>query len=656
MAQIEAFIEGLDFIRFRFVKPLFYCISVLLTTFLSPFLGEAYYYEFTKPEETVYVGETMEITEEYKIVIGENASSVEKNAAEKLKYYLNEISDINLLVVNDSTAESDKEIVIGKTNREGEDFTIDRTDLGDDGVVIKTAGEKIVLSGAEQRGAIYSVYTFLEEYFDCHWFTYDLTVIPKSEKLEIPKEIDYTYVPKLTYRSTDWISPSKSNEYKVANGLNSNVYGYMSDDFGGGISYAGGFCHTFAALIDRNLINTEPEIFALGVKSGERTTDQWCLTNPRTLELAIKGVRNWLAANPNATIVSVTQNDNSNYCVCDNCKAIDEEEGSHSGTMIRFVNAIADNIKDDYPNVMVDTFAYAYTRTPPKITTVRDNVIVRLCSFECTFSSPIEDGLTEVNKGFAEDIAQWSKIAKNLHIWDYTTNYNHYLAPFGNFDVLQDNLQFFVENNVIGVYEEGNYQAAISDGEFAELRCYMLAKLMWNPYCDVDELIYDFCEAYYGDGYQNIIDFINFIDKNSGGFALDANNWWITPIPTEIETTDGMGIYTDIISTATLNVGLTDVKKIDKLWEDAKNAAQTDWQKENIEKSEICWRYWKACLSRGEFSAFNPNIEDEYKKLYEDFQQYGITRLQEAFDMAMPDNPDLTLPPYKWMVDLEDLI
>ncbi len=651
MGKIEAFILSLDFIRYRLVKPLFYCLSILVTTLVSPFLGESYYYEFKKPEDTVYIGDKIEITDDYKIVISETASEADKNAAQILQKYLNEINGIELLIVNDSAVEESNEIIVGKTNREGTAYSIDRTNLGDDGIVIKTVDDKIILSGAEKRGSIYSVYTFLEEYFDCRWFTYDLTVIPKAEKLEIPKNIDYTYTPALTYRCTDWISPAKSNEYKAANGLNDCIYGYLSDNFGSGISYAGGFAHTMGPLIDQSLFATEPEIFALGDKIGERTTDQWCLTNPRTLELAIQGVRNWLSQNPNAEIISVTQNDNQNYCVCENCKKLDEQEGSHAGTMIHFVNAIADNIKDDYPNVMVDTFAYQYTRKPPKNVVPRDNVIVRLCSIECTFSSPLGKELTEQNKEFAEDIKNWSKICKNLHIWDYTTNYNHYLAPFGNFDVLQDNLQFFVENNVIGVYEEGNYQANVSDGEFAELRCYMLAKLMWNPYCDVDELIYEFCEAYYGDGYQNIIDFINYIDKNSGGFALDADNWWITAIPTNIKANNGLEIYTDIISTRTLNVKFSDVKKIDKWWENAKNAAKTDQQKENVERSEICWRYWKASLARGEFNAFNPKLEEEYKKLYDDFQRFGITRLQEDFDMVMAENPDFTMPPYRWMVE-----
>ncbi len=646
MSWFDSFLLSIDFIRFRAAKPFLYAVTLFITTLLSPFFGESYFYEFKEPEDVPYIGETMEITPDYTIVIGASANEAERNAAEKLKYYLHEISGAELEIVADTVEETEKEIVVGKTNREGGAYTVDRTSLGDDGIVIKTVGEKIVLSGAEKRGAVYAVYNFLEEYFDCRWFTYDLTVIPEKDKLLIPKSIDYTYTPAITMRTTDWISPSRSNEYKAANGLNTDLYGTISSSYGSGISYAGSFAHTMRNLLDVSLFDANPELFALGAESGERTINQLCLTNPETLRLVIEGVQKTLRDNPNAEIISVTQNDNQDYCVCENCKKVDEEEGSHSGTMLRFVNAIADAVKEDYPDVMVDTFAYQYTRKPPLKTVPRDNVIVRLCSIECTFSSPLDGGYTEENNAFVEDIKGWSAICSNLHVWDYTTNYANYLASFGNFDVMQKNLQLFAENNVTGVYEEGNYSASVSDGEFAELRCYMLAKLMWNPYCDANELMYDFCKAYYGDGYQNVIDFINYIDNNSGGFSIDCENWWITAVPTEVKVADGMGIYSSIISTKTLKVKLGDELKIDKMWQAAKDGAKTDWQKENVERSEICWRYWKASQSRCEFNAFNPDIEDEYRAFYADLQRFGITRLNEG--ELLSENPDFSVPPHRW--------
>ena len=55
--------------------------------------------------------------------------------------------------------------------------------------------------------------------------------------------------------------------------------------------------------------------------------------------------------------------------MCDDCVAVYEEEGGHySGTMLRFVNAIARDVAKDYPNVYIDTFAYLQTASAPTMT------------------------------------------------------------------------------------------------------------------------------------------------------------------------------------------------------------------------------------------------------------------------------------------------
>ena len=150
--------------------------------------------------------------------------------------------------------------------------------------------------------------------------------------------------------------------------------------------------------------------------------------------------------NPTKKIVSLTQNDNQKYCRCAQCAATDTQEGSPSGTLLRFVNAVAEAVEDaGFTNVEIDTFAYQYTRKPPKITVPRQNVIVRLCSIECCFAHPLNDPLCTQNVKFSEDIVRWSEICERLYVWDYTTNYSNYLGPFPNFGVMQENMRFFAE-------------------------------------------------------------------------------------------------------------------------------------------------------------------------------------------------------------------
>jgi hypothetical protein len=206
----------------------------------------------------------------------------------------------------------------------------------------------------------------------------------------------------------------------------------------------------------------------------------------------------------------VSSNDNTQYCTCENCKAIDEAEGSHAGTMIRFVNAVA----QEFPEKQISTLAYQYTRKPCK-TKPLDNVLITLCSIECDRSAPIADKC----KDFAEDLSGWKELTENIRIWDYTTQFTNFLAPFPNMHTLKPNIEFFRDNNAKWIFE----QHSSHPSELFELRSYILAKLLWNPELDFDELVTEFTNAYYeeaGPLVKAYVDLVHEKIKEDGRFFL----------------------------------------------------------------------------------------------------------------------------------------
>src|SRR5439155_356029 len=204
------------------------------------------------------------------------------------------------------------------------------------------------------------------------------------------------------------------------------------------------FVHSFDALVPRELYQEHPEYFPL--IDGKRTNGyvQRCLSNPDVLKISIERVRQWIKEHPDATIISVSQNDAIKNCQCEQCKAVDDAEGSPAGSLLKFVNAVAAAIEKDHPNVRIDTLAYQYTRKPPKTIRPRPNVIVRLCSIECCFAHPLERCSSPEDQRFRDDIIAWQPVASLLYVWDYTPNFTNYQQPFPNFDALQPNVQFFV--------------------------------------------------------------------------------------------------------------------------------------------------------------------------------------------------------------------
>lgn len=572
------------------------------------------------------------------IVAGESAT--DKYAASRLEYYLEQITGRDIAVVSDSQPESELEIIVGATNRENADLD----GFKDGGYVIASDEGKIVICGAGNKGTINGVYAFLEDYCGCHWYESGVIVTPENASLTVPYGIDDEYHPYFEYTETDTIS-SRDIEFSLANGLNGGVYRSFTAEQGGQVGYIGSFAHTLVTHYCKpeTYFEAHPEYYAY--HQGERVPQQLCLTNPDVIDIVVGEVLENLSRqhDPSATIqiVSLTQHDNQKYCECEKCKALDDANGSHAGTMITFVNTVAERVKasGNYDNVVFDTFAYQYTRKAPTAVVPREDVIVRLCSIECCFGHTLDDPKCDENKDFMYDLEQWGKICNRVYIWDYVNNYAQTVCIFPNFGVMQRNVQIFYENNVKGIYEEGNYYIANCDAEFGEMRTYLLSKLMQNPYCDYEAEMNGYLETVYGAGWQNIREFID--------------------IMTEHAVTDSQHLYI-YQSTAQTLYGITnqEIEHCNQLWEDAKAQAQTQEQLAQLQRSELCWRYWKCANRKGEFSLWQfPYVwMNANERLHHDMKDMGITMLGEGSTHALSDCNLLYLyrVPSKWTTLFEE--
>lgn len=458
---------------------------------------------------------------EYVIIRPEGSTESNIKAASELQSYLKKISGVELPIVTDAEAEKEYEILVGYTNRSAEG-QFDTKKLGAEGFVIETVGKKLFIAGSGVRGALYGVYTFLEDYLGCRFYASDYEKIPVRDVLGVqPIERD-EQIPVFEYRDIDFVT-SRQNNFQPKLKLN-GVYNNSPAEYGGKIEYIGGFVHTLENWISvKEYFADHPEYFALN-EDGTRQSGwgaQPCLSNPDVMNLVKEKVRSLLKDRPDAKIISISQPDNGTAqkpCMCPECRKIYEEEGAFSGAQIRFVNAIAEEFAADYPDLKFDTLAYHHTRsickTPPA-----DNVIVRFCTIECCFSHPLGTcrdvyAMAGSEKTISEDISDWAKVSDKLYVWDYTTNYVESVTFFPNFNVLRENAKFFADNHVIGVYEEGNFFSETCD--FPELRSYVMAKLLWNPYMSEEEYqnyINDFLKGYYGRGWKYIREYIDLGQK-----------------------------------------------------------------------------------------------------------------------------------------------
>ena len=433
---------------------------------------------------------------DYSIVIAPDAPESEQYAATELRDWLKEVSGAELPITGLDGGTQGKRLVVG-FNPIVEELVPGTAKPGDrdDSFTWENHGGDILFWGGSKRGTLYSVYSFLEEELGCRWYSSKVSVAPKKSSWKFSKLYNHEE-PGIIIRD-NCVLDVRSNPAFSARVRNNFIKlpgkGPGETIPGTAEGYWG--VHAMGSFISpAEFYHTHPEYFSY--RDGKRLDNysQLCLSNPEVLEICIERVRKVMRENPDFLIYSMEQNDNYLFCECDECKAIAERYGGQSGVMLWFVNQVADAVREEFPDKFIGTFAYQYTRHAPKDIVPRDNVVVRLCSIECCMLHGY-DGC-EQNLSFLKDLQDWSAIAPHLYIWDYVTDFAQYSLPVANWKSMQPHIQDFRDNHAIGILEEGDYQTVSC--ELREMRSWLLSKLMWNPDADVDALIKDFTDGYYG--------------------------------------------------------------------------------------------------------------------------------------------------------------
>jgi len=431
----------------------------------------------------------------------------ERTAACELAACLLEITGATFPIADQAQATARPQIAVGYQAARGIGISLATFNgLGEEGIIIRSNGPHLALTGGEgaKRGTLYAVFTFLEEVLGCRWWTPDAADIPRRETMEIPPQACW-YTPPFEYRHQCY-HHAQDVAWSVRNRFNA---GPDIPPAWGGRHVYNPFVHTFFHFVPKEHFAAHPEWFS--EVGGKRIDDgQLCLANLEMTAFFIEGVKALLHAHPEVTIVSVSQNDWDKYCQCTACQAVDREEESPAGSVLRFVNAIAEAIEGEFPHVAIDTLAYSYTRKPPKHARPRGNVIVRFCSFECDFLHPFDH---PNNLTFHRDMEAWARICDRVYVWDYVTNFAHYVQPFPNWFTMAEHVRYFAAHHVKGLFSEGNHNSV--GGEMSELRAWVLAKLHWDPSHDIEALVREFLQGYYGRAANHIEQYLRSIYRRA---------------------------------------------------------------------------------------------------------------------------------------------
>ena len=460
----------------------------------------------------------------YHICYEMDASECVRFAANELQKYLYASTKCLVPLFSSKIDRRGKEIHLG-LNVRGKDYHQYVANLSDEGFAIVRDNDDLCFVSKSSRGVLYAVYYFLERFIKLSALDSEMIVYDNVTKIDVKEDVFYELP--FEYREC-YFTDAFNGKYASMNMLNSNLAD-LSVRLGGKTKWYN-FHHSFADLINpKEYFDTHPEYFSYidGKRVSEHT--ELCLSNEEVFQLCLKRVKQWIKDNPDCKVFSVAQDEWMGHfikmaCECEHCKAFDEAHGSQSASIIRFVNRIASALEEEYPDVLIHTFAYQYSRKPPVGLKVHKNVIVRLTNIECSWAESIEEGAkrdqSSRNASFLSDLIGWSKLTNRLYIWDYAVNYRNYLLPFPNFRSMAKNIELYKRIGVKGLLMQGNFSNG-GKGYFDELKSYVAAKMMRSDE-KLEDIISYFCDHYYGNASKYIQEYIYLFED-----AINNKTLWL---------------------------------------------------------------------------------------------------------------------------------
>lgn len=424
------------------------------------------------------------------IVYDERAETVEKEAALFLAKALSKMTGAEVPI--DTEPCDSSAILVG--NAPNTFLTQEMlTEVENDGYRILSQGQSIALRGLSADGTANAVYGFLEDELGCMWLTAETDYIPAAPTV-ILSPLDKVENPDIVWRSVYEYeimhSPSRIAKLRLS-GVGVNDEGRESH------RNWGTWCHSSFSFVPPSVyFEDHPEYYCM--YRGKRTAvndyggdAQLCLSNEDVYRIVRDELAKRMAENPDVEIWDFSLMDFHYVCECDVCKPLNDAEGGGMGTLLPFINRLA----DEFPDRIISTLAYQASQDAPKTLRPRENVLIKLCAFTGDQAASYANPQSKESHRFHKQLTDWSKICNHLFVWDYTTNFSNLLMPFPNFSVQQANSAFYLQNNVYGVFHQSSREYG---GEMADLRAVVLSKLLWDSEADVSEIIAKYVTLYYG--------------------------------------------------------------------------------------------------------------------------------------------------------------
>jgi hypothetical protein len=427
-------------------------------------------------------------------------------AARDLQEYIQKITGAKLPIAGDDAAPAGPLVFVGRsalTKLFDAKIPSGRTpERNEEGFLILCQGDRLVLAGNDEpiyHGTEYAVAEFLHRQ-GVRWFMPGAygEVVPKRATLTVPV-LEVRQKP--NFRMRNWWGPLPPDlrlaeyRWKIRNKMNpmTHFVAMPSDS-------------SARSLIPPTLAKKQPDLFALKF---DKSVDEGLpnLTNPKSIEFAARTIKDTFRKNPKQTSYGFAPDDGlprdfrpetvkRNLGLPDQVGRLGvPTEVSCTEEWFDFVNAVAREVKKEFPRHVLTTNGYANRNTPPEGVAVDPNVWVMFAAIWCDTLHAYDNPRSWQTVRQGQMVRRWCELCPHVFLYDYT----YIMLASGGTPVplarkYRRDMPLLKKWGVIGFNDEGRRVLA----EAGIAPPYLRARMMWDAGLDADAVLDDFFARWYG--------------------------------------------------------------------------------------------------------------------------------------------------------------
>ena len=486
---------------------------------------------------------------DYEIVVDQKGPQVAREGAKELQRLLLVVTGIELPVVEAATSNRHQIVIGAHPLATAAGVTTDG--LGVDGFRMRIIDNNLYLAGEDldrgeffelnngessHGGSYFAVIEFAERFLGVHWYMPG----PLGEealhrdRISIPADLNLTMQPRFAIRSINIamgsIRPSSlefSHKYLIKKQQSGMFEGDYFDAAASieatrwgrrmrlGSTFPLEVAHAWFQWVPAEKPNgyvskaygkEHPEYFAL--RNGQRVTrylweshgGQLCVSNPDVARTYAENIITY-AKRTGERAFSLSPNDGAEHCECESCRAWDVEkdvsgEPILTDRLVRFANAVAEQVVVAVPDVTFGWYAYHDTRVPPRQVKLHPSIVISdvYNGIPWLYNSPVPHQMME------SDIRGWRAKSQRVVLTSYYLIEGFWSLPWSTLDE-QD---WFMKLLAEYPSSAGVRMCYTGPGDLPPMGMlgadpWVLGKLMWNPDQSAADLTREYYRGAFGD-------------------------------------------------------------------------------------------------------------------------------------------------------------